>query len=112
MVSKTSLKTDSKRKLVESAYIQHLCSKNDVEIIYFDEFSLSARHTSLYGWIKTGSKGYVAQNTDFEWVSSLGSAKATYTESWVRRVQLTQRLQYRVHKRHASKPNDSGDQDF
>ena len=64
MVSKTSLKTDSKRKLVESAYIQHLCSKNDIEMIYFDEFSLSARHTNLYGWTKTGSKGYVAQNTE------------------------------------------------
>ena len=48
----------------------------------------------------------------FEWASSLGSAEATYTESWVRRAQLTQRLQYRVHKRHASKPNDSDDQDF
>ena len=48
MASKTSLKTDSKRKLVESAYIQHLCLKNDFEMICFDEFSLSARHTSLY----------------------------------------------------------------
>ena len=78
MVSKTSLKTDSKRKLVESAYIQHLCSKNDVEMIYFDEFSLSARHTSLYGWTKTGSKGYVAQNTESFWMGFIVGFSRSY----------------------------------
>ena len=48
----------------------------------------------------------------FEWASLLGLAEATFTESWVLRVQLTQRLQYRVHKKHASKPNNNDDQDF
>ena len=37
---------------------------NEVEMIYFDEFSLSGRHTNVYGWTKIGSKGYIAQNSE------------------------------------------------
>ena len=57
--NKVNQKKDYLIKVVGSAYIQHICTKNHDEIIYFDEFSLSGRHYSLYGWVNRGKKGYI-----------------------------------------------------
>ena len=52
------------RKFFESSLLMLRLDQNNVELIYFDEFSVNTRHSSFKGWIIKGSKGYIKTHND------------------------------------------------
>ena len=66
IVNKIWLKPDQKRRFCESIQIQLSILNLDYEIIYFDAFSYSNRHNTVYTWgIKSEKAFAVMENQDF-----------------------------------------------
>ena len=63
-MNKVSIKSDLVEKWSNPHIYNFSWRNNSVELIYFDEFSLSSRHVNLYGWSKIGRKGYVIQDNE------------------------------------------------